>query len=336
MSIGQGVKAKRNPSIEVMRCLLMFFIVLYHGCNNKPDSVVCANSVVKLIPWFLFFCTNSFMFISGWFGIRFSWGRVLRFLGMGAFAAVVLGLASKSVLGSWHWQLSLGWFGTSYLAVMLLAPIVNSGLETLAKDSRRSLLLAWSAFASAVFVSWLPLGLKIPGWCGHGFSTMLFIYVSARVIRLAELETRISSRMAALIFFVALGIHLARLVPIVLYPSVKDLFILTADYDAPEVLVMGAAFFLMLYRVRFPNWLNASCVLLAPSMFVVYLLHEGGSVVGPRFYDQLVLFLFNQMPIGGAFGCVFAIALGATTLFFTCCGIDAFRRIAFRMCIRKA
>lgn len=320
---------QRNPSIEVLRCLLMFLIVFYHGCNNKPESIVGTNVTVKLVPWLLFFCTNSFMFISGWFGIRFGWGRVMRFLGMGAFAFVVLGISSKSVLGHWHWQFTLGWFGNSYLAVMLVAPIVNAGLETLAHDSRRALLLAWGAFACAVVGSWFPIGLHVPGWGGHCFSTMLFIYVSARVVRLAEFATHISVRAAATAFFLALGVHLAHLVLIHFFPAAKGLLISTADYDSPEVLIMGAAFFLMFYRIRFPTWLNTSCLCLAPSMFVVYLLHSGGGPVGSFLYDRVTVLLRESFPFDRV-NVLFVVLMSACAVFSGCVLIDALRRTVVR------
>lgn len=73
------MKAKRNSSIELLRYLLMFFIVIWHslvhgigltniggipdfGIHYLPSLILCSIACVSV---------DCFMFISGYFGIRF-------------------------------------------------------------------------------------------------------------------------------------------------------------------------------------------------------------------------------------------------------------------------
>jgi len=74
---------KRNPSIELYRCLLMYGICLLHAVTQ------CGHNV----PWLanvLTTCVVGFVFISGWFGVKFTWWKLVKLYGIGTYAALVL------------------------------------------------------------------------------------------------------------------------------------------------------------------------------------------------------------------------------------------------------
>ena len=74
----------RISGIELYRALLMFGICLLHtvsqGNGGVGSAVVC--SVLQA-------CVCGFVFISGWFGIRFRPAKLVRLYGVGVFAALV-------------------------------------------------------------------------------------------------------------------------------------------------------------------------------------------------------------------------------------------------------
>lgn len=299
------MKSVRNPSIEVMRCLLMFLIVFYHGCNNGPFDVPGRYMEIKVFPWLLFFATNSFMFVSGWFGIRFSWKRLTKFVGMGLYASIFLLLLSKPFTGRWTYSFDLGWFGWSYFAVMCLAPLVNAGLDALFQESKRSLVMAVGLYALIMVISWMPIGglrffTTVPGWFGHSFNTMLFIYVLGRFLRLIEFDRIMTSSRALVLFVVCALVHVGRIGVAMIIPSVKNVLVASADYDAPEMLAMGTAFFFVFLNLRMPSWLGRVCVSLAPSMFIVYLLHTGG--VGHAGFNAFILWCDEALTSFGGGG----------------------------------
>ena len=325
----------RNPSIEVMRCVLMFLIVVYHGCNNGPFTGADRGTACKMIPWLLFFCTNSFMFISGWFGIRLSWKRLAKFLLMGGFASIVLFVLSKPVFGNWQYHFSLGWFGNCYLAIVCVAPLINAGVETLAKESRHALWGMWAAWGGMIMISCLmPKGgvvsLAVSGWLGHGFNTMLFVYVTARIMRLTGVERLMTVPRTACLFVFALGVHLSRLMVMNQFPGLKDWLIATGDYDSPEVLMMGVAFFFMFLPLRFKSWINQVCLFCAPSMFMVYLLHSGCANVGRMAYNRLILGVDGWMSPIVRFGGLTSIVIAAGVVFSVSVGVDLIRRLLMR------
>lgn len=72
-------KKPRDGNIELLRCLLMFAVVLDHSAVFGP----------LIGSWqgeFLFLATgpavSGFVAISGWFGIKFSWNKWLRLLAL--------------------------------------------------------------------------------------------------------------------------------------------------------------------------------------------------------------------------------------------------------------
>ena len=328
---------KRNLDIEVLRCFLMLIIVIYHGCNNGPFSVDGENHDVKFLAWFLFWATNAFVFISGWFGIRFSWRKVLKFLGLGLYASVLLMLLSPFVAKGFSWRFSLGWFGNSYLALMLVSPLINAGLEALEAKSKQVLCVAWIAYAVAMFLSWLPLNsyvkLGVPGWMdGHSFNTMLFIYVSAYVLKRSAWFCGITRMRAIIIFALAQICHVLLLGAVVVSPACKNLLAGALDYNSPALLVMGAMMFMIFYRTNFPSWLKKTAFYISPSVFMVYLLHSGGNpvVAEPIFHGVLSSVDNMFMPV--MFHRVFAVIVGGVAIFLACVICDIIRRCLIYAC----
>lgn len=77
---------KRNPSIELYRCFLVYGICLLHTIGNSLGEDLWASSC-------LMFCVDGFIVISGYFAIRFSWKKIamLELTGIWcAFASCVL------------------------------------------------------------------------------------------------------------------------------------------------------------------------------------------------------------------------------------------------------
>lgn len=123
---------KRNPSIELYRVGLMFGICLLHLISF--GSVRCA-----FVSNILASCVVGFVFISGWFRVKFSWMKLARLYGIGLYAALVFGLISWALgdvntaggvlLLGWH-KLTHGfWFLHAYAVMMMLSPAINALID---------------------------------------------------------------------------------------------------------------------------------------------------------------------------------------------------------------
>lgn len=326
---------KRNNNIEVLRCFLMFVIVLGHCCNFGPYA---GTIISKVLVGMTIYGVNTFVFISGWYGIKFGYKKILDLLGLGLFASIILSLASIC-LGEFRFGYSLGWFGNCYIALMLLSPIINEGLETLQKKSDKLFTTAYLAYATAMMIDWAPVkcigvDLSVSGWSGLSFNTMLFVYVTARYLRTRNWIDKIPTW-----FFACAIVFLLSVVQgwgtISAYTPVNSLvhtiFTGTRDYNSPMVLALAPAFFLLFLRMKIPAVIGNVCAYIAPSMFSVYLLHEGTlSSVSRVLYNRYGFMLGTAGPIVQVVE-IFATAL---LIFLVTTLCDIVRRVAMN-CVKR-
>lgn len=329
--------SQRNGNIEVFRCLLMFLIVLYHNWYYGifPKETWWAPFFSSLIVWHV----DGFVAISGWYGIKFSWKKFFSLWGVIVFYSV-LGLIlwkvfdgetfpGRSVLlGTWSPFISGGWFGGSYLALMLMAPFLNVTLFNLKGFSE------WGLVALAITLGWAPQHLfsaVAPSGLGSGtICTLVFIYVTGRVLRL-NVKRPIPARFLCLIIIAYVTLTLGATWGVLLFERSRGLppnlwvtkFYWT--YFAPHVWTFAFALLMLFeWHVRFPNWVCRLFSFFAPSMFGVYLLHDvihfGHSFVGLQNWFAVKL---PVHPIGNVF-------LSAFITFIVCLGVDLLRRFSVR------
>lgn len=146
---------KRDSNIELMRLVLMLFIVVHHGIthglgldgfsewggvnliNNQQDMLL-----VSITNSCLIFSVNAFVLISGYFSINFRIDKIfslllpvliysLLFTTIPAIVNNEYGVAMKSLF-----FLSRGpyWFILDYLFLMVIAPLLNQGYAALSKE----------------------------------------------------------------------------------------------------------------------------------------------------------------------------------------------------------
>lgn len=270
---------QRDGNIELLRCVLMYVIVLGHMCGMGPYAHL---KEVHGIFSLVYFATDGFVFISGWYGIRFSWGRVTNILEMGLFAAITLFICSRAVLGYWEFSYSLGWFGNSYLAIVLMSPLINAGIDRLKEDGR--LLQAWAVLAIASLLSWLPTGdhlrIAASGWTGNSFSTLLFVYISGRCARYLNLSKYLTACRIMIILVLLLGLNILWALTASyseLGTLMAQLFVGTRGNNCPLTMAIGIAVFFAFKEMKIPIILQRIGCFGAPSVFSIYLLHIGCS-----------------------------------------------------------
>lgn len=268
---------QRKNSIELLRCLLMMLIVFGHSCYYGAlpwTKCYWLMAIILSIRWHV----DAFVAISGWFGIKFRWSKVAKLIGVFAFYSC-LSWCVKGRIG----EVSGGWFGGTYLMLMFMAPLLNAGVECLIKESPRVALLAWSAFAAGMILNWLPhhafTGCVPNGGGSHTILTLVFVYVTARMVSLAK-SPILEQRLLRFCMPLSLGICMFgggyclmrhfRGVPLS-WDTVKWV----TDYNSPAIWLIAIALVVFFVRkVQLPVWLDRVVSFLAPSMFGVYLLHE--------------------------------------------------------------
>lgn len=188
---------KRDCGIELYRCLLALGIVFIHVIGQYASEY-------HWISASLMWCVDGFVFISGYFGIRFSYKKLIRLVVDVLIVLSVSSLAISSVCGEldpmanvWRGFL-FNWFIVSYLVLMLCAPMLNEALGKSCMVAVSFLLLAfgWSYFASFNITSSL-----VPRFVGSGAYTPLTlagVYVVGRLYRRLEVEKILDKRLAVI------------------------------------------------------------------------------------------------------------------------------------------
>lgn len=186
----------RNTNIEILRFVLMCFIffwhVLVHGYNLKmlgsDDYQVQGNFVVMALGLTLFVsATYCFVFISGYYGIRFKlkklvtlllWcmtvsvgAKVYQYICQGETFQIIDFMESVLPTTSRKW-----WFMTDFVMLYVLSPILNEGFDRLQQRNKVRLLLLLSLFSFiGVVLLYSNQGSSLIG--------LLMIYLLGRYIR---------------------------------------------------------------------------------------------------------------------------------------------------------
>lgn len=141
----------RSSNIELMRILLMFFIIAHHSIVNSgilsslDSSVTLSANAVVLRLWGMWgkTCINAFVMVTGYFMCtrQLNWVKVVKLLGEIYFYKIVIALiflgtglmdASgfvNSLIGTFRWV--NGSFTSSYLIMYFSIPFLNKLLANL-------------------------------------------------------------------------------------------------------------------------------------------------------------------------------------------------------------
>lgn len=275
---------KRNINIELARVLFMIGICATHA--------VFQGGLAK--PWWsclLNVNIGAFVFLSGWFGIRFSWYKILRLLATGAYATVVAFAGNIILTGQMDWHylrlFKWHWFLWTYLGLMMLAPMLDIMVE---QSSNAAILLLAMAFGWG-FSFHLPiigsfLG-TFPGLANNGIVSFMGIYAAARLLRKYDGWVLSRGDRGGLYAVVVGGIG-----------------VLLTRYGgtaSPFSFLVGAGAVMMARKINMPNAASKVISWLSPSLFSIYLIHSNslGFSIIKKIEITMLDYGYNTMIIYG-------------------------------------
>lgn len=153
----------RNSSVELLRFGFMYLIVLLHvyghGSGLDYEMIYNWGTEINTMPHLFLFSlgkigVTGFMFISGYYGIRTNRNRILDMIIIPLFYLIVLmpigkGCGKLLLLHPFDgW-----WFISAYVFIMLLAPIIETGIKNISSTTFRNVvfaLLVYTYFAKAI------------------------------------------------------------------------------------------------------------------------------------------------------------------------------------------
>ena len=312
----------RDVGIEWLRATLMFGICLLHS------ATMCGHPN-KWIQGLLTPCVNAFVFISGYYGIRFRPSKIIRLYGIGIFCAfAVVGVTrlkfGAEVAGTgvyWFDSFRLFkqsfWFLHAYVVLSLLAPLVDSVIESFRLDGNMRKMLAaiipvlLLVYAWGAAVSMPGFALVAPnsaGVCSYSGLALLGTYILARFYRLFDIGRSLSWKKLVAIFPL-----------LTILSCVCSIF----EYATIVAVLMAMCYFWMFARFKI-------CVgvgILTPSLFSVYLLHsQAFGFVWMRHIEESLLDIGVPM--------LLAYFMTAASVFVACLVLDITRRVILRLFCR--
>lgn len=199
----------RCSNFELMRLICMFGIIAMHTCSflfiNPSKGMLLELDAINTV-----FNTgvSLFVLISGYFGIKTKakkifafWIQVL-FCSILSFIIVSIVNASFSLKDCIYSFLPIisnkYWFATSYLVLMILAPILNKAADYLDQSSFKKVIIS-----CLVLFSIVPsfLYLSVPG-CGKGILHFIMMYLIGCYISRYCCNVNINKKKTTVVLFI--------------------------------------------------------------------------------------------------------------------------------------
>lgn len=199
-----SAKSERNSNIELLRVLVMLFIIGGHVVRfgtstlSSYDTSLWYGGVDYAIGNFIYdiciVAVNVFVLISGYFGIRFNLSKVIRIELQVLFYSLVLLCIGLSVGGVKLLQIpsyllptlsSKWWFITTYIVLCLLSPLLNSIVEHASKQQLKVIVSG----GFVLFYVWATISYTfnfkqlVPDFGGN-IINFVVLYFTGRYIRL--------------------------------------------------------------------------------------------------------------------------------------------------------
>lgn len=340
---------ERESNIELLRCLSMFLILVIHANfvslpRIGTDELV-SDTIGSVTRFFIesvgIVAVNTFVMISGWFGIVPRKDKVLALVftvlwyGLGAYLLfIILGRTSISWAGLADvFQLTpRDWFIKSYFLLMIISPVLNAFSRNAEEKTHRYVVLAFFLF-EAVF-GWIAGGKRF-FVSGYGPLHLMGLYLAAQYIHNqlgAQSTPKWLQRLFGLpkaadlaLFFLFAAINTAMVSAGSYFTGkAQKIFDLVYAYSNP-LTILGAIYLLLFFsklempRSKIINRIGASC-------FAVYLVHTEPHIREQVFSPQ-VQYLYGH---SSGIACIGSIFLFLCLIFAASVLIDQLRILVWK------
>lgn len=291
--INSNKKSERNSSFELLRIILIFMILVEHG-NMWFLVGKCETEIQRfaqcLIESICIGSVNAFVLISGWFGINNGIKKIGNLIFMVLFCTVPLLIVTFSLNWVSAYQvLSLDgiyqyvfggnsyWFVIDYIFLLVIAPILNNGIERIKKHKFRNILIFGYAI---IFIYDFVFRTSVLGSEG-GYSVLWFayLYLSARYMRLYGLKWLDKLCVPFLITCIIVQ-------TVLFYYGLIGM-----RYTNPLILVESICLIYLFKRYSFQSGIINT---IAGSVLLAYLIH-----MQPLFSEDIRIFMSNQFAVHG-------------------------------------
>ena len=301
------MEKKRDSNIELLRIVSMVLVLITHACyvslgppTQADITASYSSSIMRSLSESLSDVgVNTFILISGWFGIRSRLSRFVEFIFQIYFLEVllyammkVLGLTGTIGIDGWielfFFRYGTYWFIKAYIVLYIFAPLLNAFVENCSRKQLQFFLISFYV-VQTIYGFYINIG-----WFSNGYSPMSFmgLYLLARYMRLypswfAKFDKSVD---VTLYFLVSLITALCSLSMTYFFGKVGTVLF---QNSCPLMIISSVYFFLYFTKISFQNnyvnWVSASC-------FAAYLVHCSPFIFYP-YYINIIKCWFEKESI---------------------------------------
>ncbi len=291
--------------MELLRIIAMLLVMVVHADGRalhfptviEVNDAPCSSFLRYLTESFSIVCVDTFVLLSGWFGIHLKLKRLsellfqIFFFSVVCVAFYVLFSAKKVSLTDALYHIFIldkgdYWFIKCYLGLYILSPVLNAFVEKVTQKEYASFLIIFFVFQTVL------------GWCSnsasyieYGYSAFSFmgLYLLARYVRLYPYKWSVMPRRFDLLVYLIVVCILTASAFLFRYNNVK--YDGTFLYTNPLVIIASLHLLLFFSKMRltsrFVNWI-------AVSSFAIYLVHSNHYIY-LDYYDAVIKGWFDSL-----------------------------------------
>lgn len=324
----------RNSNVELLRIVLMLFIILWHcivhllGYAGFAD-VNSYNPIILILMSFSVIGVNAFVSVSAIWGIKFKMKTIIAFIFQALFYSLTIFGVFYFFIGKEYIETNLissffpiiteqWWFLSVYLVLFMLAPIINMGIEKLNRKELKLIILVMLAFEvlSPIF--------RVSSFGSNGYNiySFILIYLIVRYIFLYDVILTIRNNIylyscCSLLTFIIVASLLY------IHPSAKlnnfawHMF----DYSQLLILIASISFVCLFKQIKIKNskWINE----VASLTFGIYLIHDHRTI--RKFLKSIFQPLLNS--IDNTLILIVCLLIIAMLIFIVCGFVEKIRKM---------
>ena len=320
----------RQTNIELLRIFSMLMVLVIHynvGTNGQTTHEMVMSEPLKFVgiaslKSLSFICVNCFIIISGYFGIRWKRKSLCNYLfqiafwgGMIHIIAVGLGMANFSIKHLADNMLLFlvhgNWFFVSYLALYMLAPIMNAYIEKVETRQLGWMVLAFYSFQT--LFGWIFKNC-IEFSQGLTFVSFMGLYLLGAYLKRSDLKCFGWKSSRDLAMYAGVGVICVIISMISNYIGFeKDIY----SYISPLQILQTIYLFLFFKKIHVRSKYDKSILFFSTSAFAALLMHS---------WDGVQIYRFGLLWIDNNLSFPFVFTMLYIVIFFVvACCLDKIR-----------
>lgn len=310
MGIVMIKKSERDSNMELLRIIAMLLVMVLHAdfaSLSVPTSEECHNSFLTSFSRFYVegisvVAVNSFVLLSGWYGIKPTINKIIGFLFQTLFLIFLIyffffyvGKGVSHSTGEWFKIAFFNqyWFVQCYIILFAFSPILNAFVEKCNKLT--FILILSSLFVIQTLYGFLPYA-SIYGWYNDGYSplTFFFLYLLARFLRIHGSFLNRFSLYHYIMGWMIIAFVVAILAYLTIYLGHGGYFIMYLYGYSSPMIIIGSLMLLLAFsqlkiKSRIINWI-------AVSSFSAYIVHCHECVFSSLYKSQIMMWFSVNQP----------------------------------------